>query len=143
MPEFRQLADDFSVCGQLSVYDMEDLANAGFRAVIFNRPDGEGGPAQPMTSDLIVAAEDAGLSAIHLPMAGQLSEALIADTARVVMETDGPVLGCCASGMRSAALWAFTTTASLSVDEIMSRLSNAGYALDHLRPMLMRYAETS
>ena len=42
------LSADFAVAPQLAAEDMAAVAEAGFKSVIINRPDFEGGPAQPV-----------------------------------------------------------------------------------------------
>ena len=43
-----QLCPEFTVCGQISVADVAVFARQGYRSIINNRPDGEGGvPAWP------------------------------------------------------------------------------------------------
>ena len=60
---YRTLTPDFSVSPQLQPADMQALADAGFKSVIINRPDGEGGAEQPLSADVLRAARDAGLEA--------------------------------------------------------------------------------
>ena len=48
--EFQALNADFAVAPQLDASDMSEAAKAGFRSVINNRPDGEGGPDQPLNA---------------------------------------------------------------------------------------------
>ena len=40
--EIKRITDKVSVAPQISVEDMADIKKAGFRAIICNRPDGEG-----------------------------------------------------------------------------------------------------
>src|SRR3546814_17824839 len=56
------LTDAFSVAPQLFPEDMQAVADAGFKSVIINRPDLEGGPQQPLSADVIGAARAALLS---------------------------------------------------------------------------------
>ncbi len=44
---YQSLSPDFAVSPQLQPADMQALAAAGFKSVIINRPDGEGGSDQP------------------------------------------------------------------------------------------------
>ena len=53
---YQTLTPDFSVAPQLQPADMRALADAGFKSVIINRPDGEGGPEQPLSDDVLRAA---------------------------------------------------------------------------------------
>ena len=96
-----------SITGQLSGADMERLAQAGFRSVINNRPDFEGGPTQPLSVDLEQAARAAGLEYRHLPVppAGH-TDNQAREMAQLVQELPGPVVAFCRSGRRAAALYA-------------------------------------
>ncbi|MEY3185192.1 MAG: hypothetical protein RLZZ613_1880 [Pseudomonadota bacterium] len=59
LPFFAALHSSLAVAGQLSPGDMAAIREAGFSSVINNRPDGEGGPSQRLsTGDLI--ADDNG-----------------------------------------------------------------------------------
>lgn len=42
------LSEDFSVAPQLAPEDMVAVAEAGYKSVIINRPDYEGGPGNPV-----------------------------------------------------------------------------------------------
>jgi uncharacterized protein (TIGR01244 family) len=102
----RQLAPGFAVAAQLSPQDMPAVVQAGFRTLINNRPDHEGGAAQPLSADIAQAANALGLVYIHLPV---ISGAITAEQARAMKQTlDGaaqPVLAFCRSGARSAQLY--------------------------------------
>jgi uncharacterized protein (TIGR01244 family) len=91
---------------QLEPAHMPALVQAGVRSVVNNRPDGEGGPAQPTSAQLQAAAEAAGLEYRYLPVppAGQ-SEADAREMARLVASLPPPVLAFCRSGRRSLALY--------------------------------------
>ena len=41
------LDDRFASAGQITPDDLAAIAAAGYRSIICNRPDGEGGPDQP------------------------------------------------------------------------------------------------
>lgn len=98
--------DALSVSQQLQPQDMQRLADAGFRSVINNRPDFEGGPAQPLGRDLEAAARAAGLEYRHLPVppAGH-TDGQAREMAQLVESLPRPVLAFCRSGRRGAALY--------------------------------------
>ncbi|MEX2409088.1 MAG: sulfur transferase domain-containing protein, partial [Rhodovibrionaceae bacterium] len=60
--QFAKIDDRFSAAGQLQPEDMAEAAAQGFKTVINNRPDGEGGPEQPSSEACRAAAEAAGLT---------------------------------------------------------------------------------
>jgi uncharacterized protein (TIGR01244 family) len=102
----RPLNDDFSVSPQLDPSAMALAAAAGFRSVINNRPDFEGGLDQPTSAAVQAAAEAAGLRYAHLPVAGGYqSPEEIARFAALLKELPKPVLAFCRSGARSTKLY--------------------------------------
>ena len=54
---FTWLAADFATAPQLTVENMAEAAAAGFRSVVNNRPDFEGGPSQPASDAIERAAQ--------------------------------------------------------------------------------------
>lgn len=95
-----------SITPQMEAQDMEAAAAHGYRSIINNRPDHEGGPAQPRSAELEAAARAAGLQYRHLPVPP--SGHSDADARRMADLVDGlpkPVLAFCRSGRRSAALY--------------------------------------
>ena len=59
---------DFSTAPQLAPEHMAAISSHGFRTVINNRPDMEGGPDQPTSAQMHAAAEAAGLAYHYLPV---------------------------------------------------------------------------
>ena len=51
--------DKFSTAPQVSPSDLPEIAAMGFKTVINNRPDGEGGADQPSSAELEAAAKAA------------------------------------------------------------------------------------
>ncbi len=103
---FQQLSSDFAVAGQISVEEVAALAQAGFKSIICNRPDGEAGPQQPLFSAIEQAARAAGLQVRFLPVvSGQISPDQVQAMARLLSELPAPVLAYCRSGARSTSLW--------------------------------------
>lgn len=98
-------ASDFSTTGQLAPEDMAEVARAGYRSVINNRPDAEGGASQPTSEALRRAAEAAGLRYAHQPVVfSKIGEADVETFARLFETLDKPVLGFCRTGGRSRRL---------------------------------------
>lgn len=110
---FTPVAPDVCVAPQLQPAAMADVARAGFRSVINNRPDFEGGPDQPTSATLEAAARAAGLEYRFLPVnsAFQTPEE-IAAFARLLQELPHPVLAFCRSGTRSGKLYHAATSAA-------------------------------
>jgi uncharacterized protein (TIGR01244 family) len=107
---FKWLSDAVAAAGQIVPGDIPAIAAHGFKTVINNRPDGEGGAAQPLSADLRHAAEAAGLRYFHLPVvSGQLTVEQVHDMARVLKAADGPVFAFCRSGARTEHLFRLAT----------------------------------
>lgn len=101
----RKIADEFAVSEQVGAVDMRVIAQAGYRTVICNRPDGEGHD-QPRFSEIEAAAREAGLEAAYLPIVpGQMTSLHVEHFAELVRTLPGPILGYCRSGARAAGLW--------------------------------------
>jgi uncharacterized protein (TIGR01244 family) len=82
------------------------VAQAGFRSVINNRPDGEGGPAQPSDDAIREAAQRAGVVHAYLPVDGaNVQHNDIEAFARLLARLPKPVLAFCRSGARSRKLY--------------------------------------
>ena len=100
-----RLDEKIAVAPQPRVEDLADIAAAGFRGIINNRPDKEE-PGQPSSAEIAAEARRVGLSYWHIPI--RPGEAT-ADDARKFAEAtrnaDGPVLAYCRSGSRARQLW--------------------------------------
>lgn len=106
----RALTSDVCVAAQLAPADMAELARMGFRSVVNNRPDFEGGPEQPTHAAMQAAAEAAGLSYRYLPVSGAYqSPEEIAAFGALLAELPRPLLAFCRSGARSTRLYQAAT----------------------------------
>jgi uncharacterized protein (TIGR01244 family) len=102
----RQIADDVCVAPQLIPEAMAGAAQAGFRSVVNNRPDHEGGPDQPTSAEMEAAARAAGLEYRYLPVSGAYqSPEDAAAMAQLLRDLPRPLLMFCRSGSRSARLF--------------------------------------
>lgn len=101
-----QIDTDVCVAPQLTPEAMADAAAAGFRSVVNNRPDHEGGPDQPTSAQIEAAARAAGLEYRYLPVqGGYQSPEEIAQFALLLEELPRPLLAFCRSGARSTRLY--------------------------------------
>jgi uncharacterized protein (TIGR01244 family) len=102
----QAIAADVCVAPQLHPQSMAEVARLGFKSVVNNRPDFEGGPDQPTNADIGAAAQAAGLEYRFLPVAGGYqSPEEVAQLAQLLRELPRPVLLFCRSGARSARLY--------------------------------------
>lgn len=99
---------DAQVCvaPQLQPQAMAEAARAGFRSIVNNRPDFEGGADQPTSAQLEAAARAAGLEYRHLPVNGAFqTPEQIAAFAAMAAQLPRPLLMFCRSGARSTKLY--------------------------------------
>lgn len=105
--DFRyvKLSETVAAAPQLYPEDMPRVAEAGYRVVINNRPDGEVAN-QPGDAVMRAAAEAAGLDYVYYPVnAFNYPGDDIALMARYFDDESRPVLAFCRSGTRSTNLW--------------------------------------
>ena len=102
----RSISSNFAVVGQLVAADMATVVALGFKTVINNRPDLEGGPDQPTSATMQVAAEAAGLNYVYLPVvSGAYTPVQIQSMRDALDAAAQPVLAFCRSGARSSQLF--------------------------------------
>ena len=102
----NQLSDTVCAAPQLQPEQLASIAEAGFKSIINNRPDMEGGADQPTSAQIEAAAKAAGLSYAYLPVVpGQQTPAQIAECAKLLQTLPQPVLMFCRSGARSTQLY--------------------------------------
>ena len=136
----RELPGDVFVTGQLLPAQLQALAEQGVMSFINNRPDQEA-PLQPLSDEMEQAAAAMSLDYFHIPMGGGLTPGLIEASLTAYQNAPRPIVAFCASGMRSAALWAFAHVDQLGVDSVMAALTGAGYSLEQLRQPLTDFAQ--
>ena len=138
MTQAKRLTDRLSVTPQPGLADVKALAEAGFRSIIGNRPDGEE-PGQPNWSAIERAAHEAGMEARHIPVVpGAIGDEDAAAFAAALDELPGPVIAFCRTGTRSATLWALSNAGRRSADELIRTAAAAGYDLSSLGERLSK-----
>ncbi|WP_321961081.1 TIGR01244 family sulfur transferase [Paraburkholderia sp. J7] len=96
----------FASADQITPDDLAAIHAAGYRSIICNRPDGEGGEAQPTSQALRTAAAQLGLQFAYLPVKpGQITADAAAQFAQLLVDLPGPVLAYCRSGNRATNLY--------------------------------------
>lgn len=102
----QPIAEDVYAAPQLTPEAMAAAAKAGFKSVLNNRPDMEGGPDQPTSAAIEAAAVAAGLQYAFLPVqGGYQSPEEIARCADLLKTLPRPLLMFCRSGARSTKLY--------------------------------------
>ncbi len=138
--DLRPLTDSFAVAPQLQPADMAALAANGITTVICNRPDAEN-PPERQAAAMQAAAEAAGLDFVFNPItSGAMTLQNVEEQAEAIAGSDGPAVGYCASGTRSAVAWALATAGDMTTDEILNATADAGYPLDHMRGQIEAFA---
>ena len=136
MPDIRHVTDGFAVAPQISEADVEAIATAGFKTIIANRPDGEGGIDQPRMGPIRAKAEALGLSFAALPFSGAPTPDVVERMSNILNEAPSPVLAYCRTGTRSLTAWALTYAGQGQSEEIVAAAANAGYDLSSLSHLL-------
>jgi sulfide:quinone oxidoreductase len=125
--DIRKITDELSVSPQIHAAEVPDIAAAGFRAIICNRPDGES-TDQPCCDDIEAAVKAHGLAWRSQPVrSGGVTIADVQEFAALLAELPKPVLAYCRSGTRCATLWSLSEAGKRPLVEIVSRASAAGF----------------
>jgi sulfide:quinone oxidoreductase len=130
------LTENVAVAPQLRLEDLDAIAQAGYKAVINNRPDGES-PDQPPQEAIAARAAELGLAYRYVPVvSGQFTPQDVAAFRKALDELEGPVVAFCRSGTRSSVLWAMANAGQMPEDDIIAIAARAGYDLSALRGRL-------
>lgn len=135
---FKQITSSFSVASQPTAHEIAAAAEAGFRSILSNRPDGEE-PGQPSASAMADMAARHGLAFAHIPIApGNATDADADRMQEALAALPRPTLGFCRSGTRSATLWALAEAGRTDAATLIGQAKAAGYDLAALKPALQR-----
>ncbi len=103
--DIKKLDDDVAVLAQPTAAAVAELRQAGFAALICNRPDDEAA-GQPGFAEIAAEAERLGMQARYLPVVpGKITPADGAAFAALLAELPKPVAAYCRTGNRSETLW--------------------------------------
>jgi uncharacterized protein (TIGR01244 family) len=123
-----KITDTIAVSGQISPAQVAELAEAGFKVLVNNRPDGEEA-GQPGSAEIEAAAISVGLEYHHLPVTAMDFPG--PDAARMATLFDDesrPVFAFCRTGTRSANLWVVTRPAE-EQQKALARAQALGFDL--------------
>jgi sulfide:quinone oxidoreductase len=136
--ELLPLTASLKVADQIDEHDVDALAAAGFKAVICNRPDSEGGPP---SQQIRTACERHGMKFFMQPVEYARLRMADGDTfGSILQQCEQPTLAYCRSGRRSAALWAIAAAPLAGEQTVLERAARIGMQLDELRPLLAQSA---
>ncbi len=100
-----RLSEGLGVTAQITPEDVAEIAAAGYRVLVNNRPDNEDS-SQPGSAALAAAARSAGLAYYALPVTAQTFPGSgFAEMRALLDDASRPVLAFCRTGTRSANLW--------------------------------------
>lgn len=123
----KRITESFSVEGQISLDQVSEIAAAGFKSLMCNRPDAEE-PGQIPVGDIQAAAEAAGMTFYHVPViSGQVTQQNVDDFKSVLETAAAPMFAYCRSGTRCTVLWSLAEKESRPTSEILSLTAEAGY----------------
>ncbi|HDY81921.1 MAG TPA: TIGR01244 family phosphatase [Halieaceae bacterium] len=100
-----KLTENVAVSAQITPENVAEIAAAGYKVLVNNRPDGEEAN-QPGNADIAAAAKAAGLEYHYMPItAGNFPGPDFGQMRMLLDDTALPVLAFCRSGTRCANLW--------------------------------------
>jgi len=136
MADIRKVTDGFAVAPQIDESDVQAIVDAGYKTLIANRPDGEGGIEQPRMGAIRAKAESLGLTFVAIPFAGAPTPDILERFGAALSEAPAPVLAYCRTGTRSITAWALTHGGQGMGEEVVDAAAGAGYDLAALKPLL-------
>lgn len=99
------LSDSVAVSAQISAEDVAEIAAAGYKVLVNNRPDGEES-GQPSAAEIAAAAERAGLEYHYMPVSHtSFPGDDFAAFSALLDNPERPVLAYCRTGTRCTNLW--------------------------------------
>ncbi|MGV3548880.1 TIGR01244 family sulfur transferase [Rhizobium sp.] len=100
----RPIDAEYAVTPQVSVDDLEEIKDLGFKSIVCHRPDDED-PGQPDFSEIAARAAELGLEIRHIPVSGQPTPDAVRAMVDALDEMPRPMLGYCRSGNRSTIIY--------------------------------------
>ena len=130
--DIKSLTPNLSVSPQILASELQAVADAGFKALICNRPDGEGAD-QPSFDEIAQAAARLGLQARYLPAeTGKVRDEDGKAFGALLHQLPGPVLAYCRTGMRSTTMWALSQAGVTPLPQILEAGRKAGFEMQSL-----------
>ena len=125
----RELTPDLAVADQLTLDDLDTLKDAGYQAIVCNRPDEEGEPHAEAEA-MAKKANALGLEFRYLPVnGGNITDRDVEQHAAVLAELPSPVLTYCRSGTRCAKLWALAEADKQNAATLVETVDKAGLSI--------------
>ncbi len=137
-----KVSDNFYVSSQIDDSHVGYFKEQGFDLVVCNRPDDEE-PEQTNFQLIQNLCNQVDIDFKNLPMVpGNLTSELITET-KVIIDKNIKTLAYCRTGTRCINLWACANAIDGDIEETIELANEAGYDLDHLRPLLKQINSSS
>ena len=141
--QINKINQDISVSPQISLQDVSDLKELGFKTIICNRPDNESDDQIDMQS-IIDMAQKHGIEFIAQPVvSGAVSDDQVLEFKRAIAGAEKPILAYCRTGTRCSILWALSMAEEMTAKNILEATSQAGYELPQLQERLENTAASN
>lgn len=128
--DLKKITEKTAVSPQITPQDIAAIKEAGFRAIICNRPDGEGAD-QPSFEEIEATAKKVGLEAAYVPVtSGKVRDEDVESFGAALKDLPRPVLAYCRTGTRSATLWSLHESKKRPMHEILAATKAAGYDMN-------------
>ena len=128
--KLNKITEKTTVSAQISAADIDAINEAGIRAIICNRPDGEGAD-QPSFEEIASAAQMVGIETRYVPVqSGMVSDTDVDAFSNALKDLPRPVLAYCRTGMRSATLWSLHEAKKRPISEILAATKSAGFDMN-------------
>ncbi|MDX1914963.1 MAG: TIGR01244 family sulfur transferase [Methylophilus sp.] len=99
----NKITENYCTTAQISTEDIAEIAALGFKTIINNRPDHEGGAEQPTSATIKQHAEQIGIQYHHIPVIPNQIQAQQIDAFTQAFATaPKPILAFCRTGNRAA-----------------------------------------
>ena len=132
----KTITDSYSVEGQITLDQVAEIAAAGFKSIVCNRPDNEE-PGQTQFSAIALTAKKYGMSAVHLPViTGNITQDNVAAFTNMIADLPSPVFAYCRSGTRCTMLWSLMEKGRRPASDILQRAAKAGYDMSPMAAVL-------
>ena len=131
--EVRKLTDSISVSPQVAIEDIKDIAEAGFKTVICNRPNGES-EDQPDLDLIEAECHKHGLIYVSQPViSGNISDQDVDAFDQFLASAQTPIFAFCRTGTRCTMLWGMAEGSRQSSQMIIDTAAKAGYDLNGVK----------
>ena len=131
--DVRKLTDSISVSPQVSIEDIKAIAEAGFKTVICNRPNGES-EDQPDLALIEAECQKLGLTYVSQPViSGNISDQDVEVFDQFLASAQTPIFAFCRTGTRCTMLWGMAEGSRQTAQAIIDTAANAGYDLNGIK----------